>query len=897
MEHLKTRFMVLAFLLLWASGVGLCAQDVWNGSVADEFAGGSGTEADPYLISNGAELAKLANDVNGDTDYSGKYFKLTKDIVLNNTEGWETWNEKTENLNVWTPIGEESKEFEGTFDGNGHTVSGIYCNSSENYQGLFGNISGTVRNVGVINGYIKGGGKVGGVCGISYGTIEYCCNTATVSGVSPVGGVCGQCEVGKTINYCYNTGTISGTGRVGGICGYANSTAEINNCYNTGGVSGLYRGGIFGERYSSVSSENCYYLDDGSGLPATGDGSQSGITSKSADEFKNGSVCWQLNGSKSGGVWKQTLNSEDSPTFSGETIYPIYEGCNPNPVSFTNSQDASNEPTDHIYDDNGICSVCRNAYQPAKKNADGVYEIGNTGQLYWFAALVNGTVQTDEEPVEIDAVLTADITVNENVLNADGTLNGEPELKWIPIGRYSVNSMAFYYGEFDGRGHTVSGLYGDSDEDAVMGLFGLNAGTVKNVGIADSYFKIVDYGFGLGGVCGGNLGMIENSYSTGSLSGGTESVLGGVCGYNDGGTIKNCYWLDGTCAAGVGTDAGTSENVASKTADEFKSGAVAYLLQNGQTEQVWGQKIGVDDYPSPIYGADAKVYEYKLYRGSDDASVAYANDGMTIETDGGNNAVAVFEEEFTPAEGCNNVVVRSADGGNVCASLVLTDGADFYSPVAFTASRAEYSRKLSADSRWATLVLPFGVQSFEGGSLYDVDGVVAGDAGVDYLAAVGMESMPEACTPVLVKGDVAGGEISFVSEAPVQVAATDGAALTKVVGGGCSMTGSFAAIENLPEGSMFISRDMFWSVGTEVGVGMKAFRVYISVPAGNGAKQMRIIEGGTTDIEAALAGEVSEVDVYSVQGTVVRRGVERPHALDNLPAGIYIVGGEKVIKR
>ena len=159
-----------------------------------------------------------------------------------------------------------------------------------------------------------------------------------------------------------------------------------------------------------------------------------------------------------------------------------------------------------------------------------------------------------------------------------------------------------------------------------------------------------------------------------------------------------------------------------------------------------------------------------------------------------------------------------------------------------------------------------------------------------------MESMPEACTPVLVKGDVAGGEISFVSEAPVQVAATDGAAPRKDLDD-CIMTGSFAAIENLPEGSMFISRDMFWSVGTEVGVGMKAFRVYISVPAGNGAKQMRIIEGGTTDIEAALAGEVSEVDVYSVQGTVVRRGVERPHALDNLPAGIYIVGGEKVIKR
>jgi hypothetical protein len=93
-ETTKTmRVLWLAMLaLLLMTGTALRAQtsdEVWDGSVASSFDGGSGTESDPYLISNGAQLAKLAQDVNGGNNYSGKYFRLTADIMLNNTEGWE----------------------------------------------------------------------------------------------------------------------------------------------------------------------------------------------------------------------------------------------------------------------------------------------------------------------------------------------------------------------------------------------------------------------------------------------------------------------------------------------------------------------------------------------------------------------------------------------------------------------------------------------------------------------------------------------------------------------------------------------------------------------------------------------------------------------------------------
>lgn len=79
--------------------------NIWDGTVAAGFDGGTGTETDPYLISNGAELAYLADMVNKGTDYTDNHFKLTADIVLNDTTDWESWDKDIANLNKWTSIG------------------------------------------------------------------------------------------------------------------------------------------------------------------------------------------------------------------------------------------------------------------------------------------------------------------------------------------------------------------------------------------------------------------------------------------------------------------------------------------------------------------------------------------------------------------------------------------------------------------------------------------------------------------------------------------------------------------------------------------------------------------------------------------------------------------------
>lgn len=161
---------------------------IWDGSIATSYAGGNGSAANPYLISNGAQLAYLAKMVNAGTSYEGKYLRMTCDIYLNNTANWEQW-ETNPPANTWTAIGYNDwtnssnghqRPFSGNFDGSGFAVFGVYINktgttSLDSYQGLFGychtdssSVNIVVANVGVEASYIHGHDGVGGVVGSNY---------------------------------------------------------------------------------------------------------------------------------------------------------------------------------------------------------------------------------------------------------------------------------------------------------------------------------------------------------------------------------------------------------------------------------------------------------------------------------------------------------------------------------------------------------------------------------------------------------------------------------------------------------------------------------------------------------------------------------------------------------
>lgn len=269
---------------------------------------GSGTETDPYQISTADQL-KLFRDIvngsNGQTQNRGAYAVLTANIDLNNEP--------------WTPIGNYTEGnqiyYEGTFDGGGHTVSGLNVTGKFRYVSLFGAVKGgTIKNLTVAgnvshNYYSTGldchvGGIVGGA--LDAATIENCSNNCSVTGSSSdyVGGIAGSNINNARIIDCYNVGTITGTIKgTGGVTGLNMGT--ISNCYNVGTVKGNYAvGEIVGNNSGTV--ENCYYLA-GTNLNAVGRNNSNGnITkteSKTAANFANDTVLALLKADRDNSPW------------------------------------------------------------------------------------------------------------------------------------------------------------------------------------------------------------------------------------------------------------------------------------------------------------------------------------------------------------------------------------------------------------------------------------------------------------------------------------------------------------------------------------------------------------------------------------------------------------------
>ncbi|WP_294802047.1 GLUG motif-containing protein [uncultured Gemmiger sp.] len=294
--------------------------NVWDGSIAAAFAGGTGTAEDPYQIANGAELAYLASSVNGGETYEEKNFVLTANIDLNGLS--------------WTPIansfsdallgGSDYRIFAGNFDGNGYTISNVSIGSETapleaDVFGLFGATAGKISNLNLDTVSIHGIAKIasigavigfaGGLVGSSSGSIENCHVTGLTMDMSApsnvyaaaywVGGLVGALDGTQLINECSVSGSITekaGKGSIGGLIGelgkaakitYSRSDVTVNvkadyygganvggfigkgngktdaetiirNCYATGNVTGgAYTGGFAGGLWG-LNIKNCY---------------------------------------------------------------------------------------------------------------------------------------------------------------------------------------------------------------------------------------------------------------------------------------------------------------------------------------------------------------------------------------------------------------------------------------------------------------------------------------------------------------------------------------------------------------------------------------------------------------------------------------------------------------
>lgn len=291
-------------IALSASGIytAYALDEIWDGTAADAFESGNGTEEDPFLISTASQLAFFASTVNGGETYEGKYILLTSDLYLNGVDSQGGITAE----NVWTPIGNKtSNAFCGIFDGADHKITGLYTSGASNSNGLFGVIAegGQVKNLCVsvsliegkmyvgaicavnngnlyncasINSTVSGTSYVGGVCGINSGEMSYCSFSGDVSASTVTGGICGDNR--GVITAAETSGAVTSRDTAGGICGI--SSGELKECTNKAVVSGNGDcfGGICGRADGGSKTERC--INTGS---ISGDSSISGICGEATD--------------------------------------------------------------------------------------------------------------------------------------------------------------------------------------------------------------------------------------------------------------------------------------------------------------------------------------------------------------------------------------------------------------------------------------------------------------------------------------------------------------------------------------------------------------------------------------------------------------------------------------
>ena len=314
------------------------ATTVWDGSTDATFAG-AGTASNPYQITSAEELAGLSLNVNSGNAYAGKYFKLMNDIVLNEGDA-TTWGE-TAPANNFTAIGTWTAPFGGIFDGDGHTVSGLYISIDADGQGLFGVVQGgsVVKNFAIVNSYIeaKGGGCTAAFVGQTNRTksgdftFEGLYTDATIIATgNEVGGIVGNISNTQGdftcgtvyIKGCVFAGSITVNGSknlCGGMVGNGRAeTIEISNCafYGSISIGGKNAAGIYAGETGYYTITNCISAGEVSAASNACAIATNSKTKASADGERTVTGSYYLEGSAAAGATKNSDGNEGITSFA-----------------------------------------------------------------------------------------------------------------------------------------------------------------------------------------------------------------------------------------------------------------------------------------------------------------------------------------------------------------------------------------------------------------------------------------------------------------------------------------------------------------------------------------------------------------------------------------------------
>ena len=516
------------------------AGGTWDGETSVIFASGTGTEADPYIINNGAQLSYLAKLTNANGNLTkGRFYKLGADIKLNEQVLTANLELNGTPTNKWEPIGiDNTNSFQGNFDGQNYTISGVYVPSGDN-PALFGYANGgRIHNLSLVDTYINGryaAGLVNALGEKDSTWISRCYVEALSEGTTYAGIIVNELYAKGTVEYCYSSGkTINGNSRTSGIVHTQNSGAKVRNCFSAvQGAPAFYQA-------NSVNLVANVYVDQ-----------DLGKTFSTREDYCS----------------KHTIemHTTDFATRMGEPFeyvlgnYPYIPGLQKigENRGWTTPADPTHGGAGGTWD--GETSVI---FASGTGTEADPYIINNGAQLSYLAKLTNANGNLTKGRFY---KLGADIKLNEQVLTANLELNGTPTNKWEPIGIDNTNS---FQGNFDGQNYTISGVY-IPEGFSYAGLFGfINSSEIHDLSLVDTYTK-GSYASGLVNVMaqsdsskvsycfveavteGNNYagtvvsylygkGSVDHCYATGKCIG--SSYKGGIVTYpNAGCKVKDCY--------------------------------------------------------------------------------------------------------------------------------------------------------------------------------------------------------------------------------------------------------------------------------------------------------------------------------------------------------------------
>ena len=554
----------------------------------------SDDKGETYSISTAEELYGFSAISRGYTfgeetiqgyNFDGDTIQLANDITVNNGKA-TSWEKGTIPSREWTPIGNSTTSFQGTFDGQKHYIKGIYVNATTQNAGLFGYAEdATIQDLQLINSYIHSTvDRVGGIAGYYTGNMYrvYCdaivVSTRNDNKESDCGGLIGYChgtaDVTNEISQCWFAGTAKGYNRTGGIVGRLNNgRKEISNTLVTGTVittivdrANSQIGGLVGSVNNYVNA----VLDITSSLGAgtmqvsyTGNDAQIGgvvgykgengtVTINNVYTTFSTGLGGQNNTSETSAVEDDYIKIESIDDINSPDVYTndvmnlgyyLYDSTwvarttdIPVPRCFVGTVVDEND----IVEDTSAHTAWYDADPDAKE-----FELKTENDLLGFAEIVNASEgdYASEQFSGQKIKLTKDMDLNRGWSapeTADDEVKPPTTLTWTPIG----NDKSFQ-GTFDGQGHEIKGIYVTGDS-TLLGLFGYVNGVnamIKNLRLTNSYVEHIGATVFVGGVVGYlNKGTINQVYCKAIVkSNGAE--FGGIVGRAEG-LVEEC-WFDG----------------------------------------------------------------------------------------------------------------------------------------------------------------------------------------------------------------------------------------------------------------------------------------------------------------------------------------------------------------